>query len=298
MALVPAFVEVVRQGSFTAAAEVLGLPKSTVSRRVSRLEEQLGAELLIRTTRKLRLTEAGEAFHARVAPAVERVEEAARLVAERQEEPRGLLRVTVPVDIEWLPGLFVRFCERYPDVEVEVSVTGRTVDLVGEGFDAAIRAGRLEDSSLIARRLVKVSFHFFASCEYLEREGEPEALEDLADHRCVVFRPHQGVGRAVVITPDGRRTVELAGQLMTDDILFARAAVIAGAGIGLLPEGILGDRRERVRRVLPDVHTPGGDVHLVYPSTAHLPAKVRAFRDFLLEAVEAGGFLPASRGRR
>jgi DNA-binding transcriptional LysR family regulator len=292
MSLVPAFVEVVRHGSFTAAAEALDLPKSTVSRRVSRLEEALGVPLLLRTTRRLRLTEAGEGFFRGVAPAVERVEEAARLVTEQQQVPRGLLRVTVPVAVDELAEVLTRFVARYPEVQLEVVATGRTVDLVAEGIDCAIRAGRLPDSGLIARRLATVAFHLYASDKYLARAGEPSRVEELVDHDCVLFRPSQGSVRWSLVTPEGRRVVEVTGPIGADDILFVRRAVVAGAGVGLLPDDIFGPDRGRVRRILPEASMPWGALHLVYPPTSHLPAKVRAFRDFVVEAYAGRGSTP------
>lgn len=295
MALVPVFVEVVRQGSFTKAAAALELPKSTVSRRVARLEQELGVPLLVRTTRKIRLTEEGAAFHGRVAPALERVDEAARAILEQQEEPRGHLRISVPPDVRELGPLVARFVEDHPEVTVEVSASGKKVDLVGEGFDLAIRAGRLADSSLIARRLFRVRFQLFAARSYLDEHGVPQRVEDLAAHRCVLFRPQHGVNRWNLHGPDGEeRTVEVRGPVATDDLLFLSHAVRAGAGVGLLPRYVLGssvpayageleraDARD-VCRVLDGWSTSGGDVHIVYPGTPFLPAKVRAFRDYLV----------------
>jgi len=287
LALVPAFVEVVRQGSFTAAATELELPKSTVSRRVSRLESQLGVQLLLRTTRQLRLTEAGEGFYARVARVLEGVEEAARALAEEREVPRGVLRISVPPDFERLPELVTSFVARYPEVRVEVSAAARFVDLVAEGYDLAIRAGQLDDSSLIARRLSGVEMQLFASHEYLERRGTPESVEALADHDFVLFRPRHGVNTFALEGPDGQERIEVTGPVAADDLLFIRGAVLAGAGIGMLPRYIFGAERERVVRLLPAhcVVSAGASVHLVYPAARHVPARVRAFRDHLLESL-------------
>ncbi len=284
MALIPSFVEVVRQGSFTKAAAALGLPKSTVSRRVSKLEEALGVTLLVRTTRKLRLTEEGELFYRRVATAVECVEEAARAVAAQREEPQGLLRVTAPTDFEHLPGLVASFIERYPAVSVEINVSGDVVDLVAAGYDMAIRAGRLKDSSLIARKLSTVEFHLFASASYLDAHGEPASVADLIDHECVLFRARRGVSQWSLTGPGGVETVEVRGRLVVDDLLFARGAALAGVGIALLPRDMFNLGRDHVRRVLPDHAMPGGSVYAVYPAARHVPAKVRAFRDHLLES--------------
>jgi len=284
MSLIPPFVEVVRQGSFTKAAALLELPKSTVSRRVSKLEESLGAPLLVRTTRKLRLTEEGEAFFRQVLPAVERVEEAAREMLAQAEEPRGVLRITVPTDYDRLPHMVVSFARRYPEVSVEVNVTGDVVDLVAEGYDLAIRAGRLKDSSLTARKLATVEFRLYASHDYLEANPAPRTLAELAEHSCILFRPRRAASQWTLTGPSGVEKVDPSGQLITNDLKFIQGAVLSGAGIGLLPQHIFASDRARVERVLPDYAMQGGSVHVVYPSTRHVPAKVRAFRDHLLES--------------
>lgn len=283
--LVPSFVEVVRQGSFTAAAKALDLPKSTVSRHVTRLEASLGVALLVRTTRRSRLTADGERFYARVAPALERIEEAARAVTEQQDEPRGHLRISVPADHEQLPLSVASFVARYPEITVEVNVTGERVDLVKDGFDLAIRAGRLRDSSLVARRLATPEFQLFAHERYLAERGTPRAIEDLADHEVILFRPQNGVCRLSMIGPDGPREVDVRGHIWTDDLMFVRGAVAAGAGIGLVPGASFGSDHPFVQRLLADHCVPSGAVYIVYPGAAHIPAKVRAFRDHLLETL-------------
>lgn len=282
IALLPAFIEVVRHGSFTAAARSLQLPKSTVSRRVSRLEEQLGVQLLVRTTRKLRLTEEGSAYYARVATAVEQVEEAGREVQEVHEEPHGELKISVPSDLEPLPQVITSFAARYPRVSVDVRVSGERADLVGDGFDLAIRAGRLQDSSLVARQLIKVNFHLFASDGYLREHGAPTAPSDLGRHRCVLHRGAHGSGRWQLVGPEGELVVRVTSAISSDDLAFVAALVRQGAGIGLIPERMF-DADDEVGRVLTDYYSPGGAVYLVYPGARHVPAKVRAFRDHLLE---------------
>lgn len=286
IAFVPIFIEVVRQGSFTKAARALGLPKSTVSRRVAKLEAELGTPLLARTTRKLRLTEAGAAFHARVTPALEAVDEAARALLERRE-PRGHLRISVAPDAHQFGAIVSRFANAYPHVTVEVSATGRVVDLVGEGFDLAIRAGRLADSSLIARRLADVEFQLFASSAYLEAHGAPRTVAELSTHRCVLFKPRGGVSRWTLRGPSGVETVEVRGRVSSDDLGFIVHAIHAGEGIGLVPASLILLGRGEAHRVLDGWGTPSGAVHIVYPATPHLPAKVRAFRDFLVEETES-----------
>lgn len=283
--LLPVFVEVVRQGSFTGAATQLGLPKSTISRRIAKLEGELGVELLARTTRKLRLTDAGSDLYEQVAPALAQLDDAARALAERQRTPQGTLRVTAPIDLGDGVAAYVvsSFVTRYPQVRVEMTLTNRVVDLAGEGFDAGIRAGRLSDrTDLVGRKLGTSSLGLFAAPRYLEERGVPERVADLAEHECVLFRAQGGTARWTLDGPNGRESVEVRGAITADDFTFVRGSVRAGAGIGLLPT--VGLAMEGLTRVLPAHSTSGGAIYLVYPSTRHLPAKVAAFRDHVIEA--------------
>ncbi len=283
--LLPVFVEVVRQGSFTAAATQLGLPKSTVSRRVARLERELGATLLVRTTRQLRLTEAGADLFEDAAPALDRLDEAARSLRERQRVPRGTLRITAPIDLghDWLAEVITTFVERFPAVRVEVNLTNRIVDLVGERFDCAIRAGRLRDTTtLVARKMGGSRFGLFASPQYLARRGVPEALADLATHECVLFRASECRSTWKLDGPSGEEPVEVRGLVSADDFSFLRSAVRAGAGIGMLPT--VGLDLDELVRVLPAYSVEGGAAYFVYPRARQVPAKTLAFRDHVLEA--------------
>ncbi|HJL14611.1 MAG TPA: LysR family transcriptional regulator [Sandaracinaceae bacterium LLY-WYZ-13_1] len=289
LGLLPAFVEVVRQGSFTGAADALRLPKSTVSRHVARLERGLGVQLLVRTTRRLRLTEAGEAFFPRAASAVEGVEEAVRALGEREEEPRGRLRVSAPNDLGvMLGGAVADFAAAYPRVRVELSLTGRRVDLVGEAFDCALRAsGSLEDSSLVARRLMTTEMGLFAAPDLLQRLGSPRTVDALAERPCVLFRPQGETVAWRLHGPEGERTVEVRGPVAADDFRVVRELVARGVGIGLLPELAFDAATEPLERVLPSWRGPGSALYFVYPSQRHVPAKVRAFRDFLVDRLAA-----------
>src|SRR5258708_17286374 len=173
------FVRVVESRSVTAAAEALGREKSSVSRAVARLESDLGVRLLQRTTRKLALTDAGQAFYERVRTSVAGVDEAANAVRELGSEPRGVVRMTAPpdVDVLGLGEVIAEFVERHPAIQVDVSMSSRQVDLVAEGFDLALRAGRLMDSSLVARRIGSADLAMFASPQYLKRRGRPTTVE-------------------------------------------------------------------------------------------------------------------------
>lgn len=291
------FVLVVERGSFTQAAKHLGVPTSTVSRRITRLEDALGARLLQRTTRKLSLTEIGANYYERVARAVRTIEEANQAVNELKATPRGTLRITAPPDfgIEYLAELICAFEATYPEVTVEVDLSVRHIDLVDEGFDLAIRGGKLRDSSLIARRIGRMERRMFASTSYLEKAGTPTRLEDLANHDCVLFsreaaprkwtlRQRTGKGRRR--STEGQEvTVSVDGPVLSNDYAFIRRAIAAGAGIGLTPWFLCAAdvKAGIVRQVLPEYHGEAGEMQLVYPSARHLSAKVKAFRDFTID---------------
>lgn len=289
------FVKVVEAGGFSAAARLANLPKSTVSRKVARLEASLGGRLLQRTTRKLHLTEQGAAFFDRVRVALAQVNDAATLMAELQNEPTGHLKVTTPNDFAslFMGKIAQQFCALHPGITLEVVATARTMDLVGEGIDVAIRAGALRDSSLVARQLLVENWYLFASPAYLDTHGIPKTLEELAHHDCVVFTGSHRGARWQLIGPDGVETVIHAkGTVFGNEFGFVRDALIAGAGIGFMPAFLCAQhvRSGRLSPVLPDHHLRAGAMHLVYPSSRYLPAKVKLFRDFMLAWVAKGGW--------
>lgn len=282
---IEAFVHVVEAGSFTAAAKKLGVPKSTLSRAISRLEDATRVRLLSRSTRTLGLTEPGERFFAQVGPHVGGLKDAMSLLGDAEEEPQGLLRVTMPVDVgEGLLGeVIARFLCRYPKIEVEVDVSARLVNLVEEGFDVAIRAStKLKDSSLIAKKLVSTSLQLFASPTYLARRGTPKTLADLASHDAVLTSQQ---GFQSLLGKPGMRFPAKA-RLYAADFSFVRQALRAGAGIGPLPVFVpRGDvATGSLVRVLPDWSKPAGIIYVVYPGQKHVPKKVIAFRDFVADS--------------
>src|SRR5688572_7199212 len=185
------FLKVVQAGSFTQAAAQLGIPNSTASARVSALERRLGVTLLQRTTRKLRLTEAGETYFRRAAQGLEQIVEAETEVSASQRAPQGMLRVTAPIDLgaTCLAGLISAFREKYPAVSVELVFTDRFVDLVAEGVDVAVRAGKLRDSALIARKVGLAEWIPTASPAYLKKAGTPRHPRELTGHACLQFTP-------------------------------------------------------------------------------------------------------------
>jgi DNA-binding transcriptional LysR family regulator len=249
------FTQVVESGSFTKAAKQLSMPKSTVSRRVGQLEDRLGVLLLQRTTRSLSLTHAGEIYFSRTSRIIDEIEDAEAAVHELQTEPRGLLRVTTPGDFGGvLPGLIAGFQERYPLVNLVVFPTGRRVDLVAEGYDLALRAGSVSDSSLVSRTLLRSHLSLFASPDYLKDHDPICHPSDLSNHRCVIFGRDGVEARWRLIGPDGPLEVEVSGRLAVQDFEILRATVLGGAGVAFMPHlsGSEQLREGRLVHLLPD----------------------------------------------
>jgi DNA-binding transcriptional LysR family regulator len=283
--LLTTFEAVARTRGFSAAAAELRMPKSSVSRGVARLEADLGAQLLFRTTRQVSLTEAGTALYDRIAPLLASMRAALSEVPERAEEPAGTLRVTAPADLSELvlAEVVTRYTARYPAVSVELHLTGRVVDLVGEGFDAALRvASRLRDSTLVVRKVAALTFQLYAAPRYLARRGAPRGEADLAAHEWVVFRsgPQKLRVTGGKVAPPGT-----AGRIVCDDLLFARDAVRAGGGLGFLPTFMAGPDvvAGTLVRVLPRLERSAGALYFVTPAARHVPAKVEAFRDLVAD---------------
>lgn len=253
------FTRVVDCHSFTQAAQLLGMQKSTVSRRIAALEERLGVRLLNRTTRKLRLTEVGQAYYERCKQIMLDFSEAEQAVMQLQQVPSGLLRITAPIEFGQLVlGRVVgRFLQEHPQISIEVELSSRTVDPLEEGVDIAIRVGQPQDSTLVARKLFETSRHLYASPAYLAAYGTPQSLEALANHR------------AILLPQDPQRHWPLIGRsipcqrvLFSNNVTFAREAALAGAGIALLPrliaEGAV--HAGELFEVLPSAPLPSGEI--------------------------------------
>ena len=288
---VDTFVRVVEAQSFTAAAQGLDVPKSTVSRRVSSLEAALGVRLLRRTTRKLSLTDAGAAFYARVSAALVSMYEASTVARDSDAEPRGTVRMTAPVDLEPLALILAGFSRLYPSIYVDVVLTGRRVDMVEEGFDLAVRAGKMNDSSLVARRVAAGETKLFASPSYIAKEGTPKKVGDLASHAFVLFRSRHAEMEIELSGPRGPEAFVAKGSINADDYAFVRQVVVAGAGIALMPA--LNCRPQVLAKelvpILPRYSQATGNLFIVYPSARHLPQRVAVLRDHLLKELTAYG---------
>ena len=287
LAAMQVFVQVVETGGLSAAGRVLGLAPSSVSRRIGELEDILGARLLQRTTRRLSLTETGAAYYERCRDILQAVDEATLSVTDRQAAPAGVLRVSVPTSLARLhlvPAV-AAFHALHPAVRVALSVSGRMVDIVGEGFDLAIRAGQLSDSSLIARKIGEARRLVCASPAYLRRTGEPERPAQLAGRDCLTFRSHAG-SNLWRFRRNGRTTeVRVTGPFFADEGETLVAAAAEGLGIILVPEWLAGPdiAAGRLVEILADfapdpARTP---LYALHPPGPHMPPKVRFFVDFL-----------------
>lgn len=291
---VAVFVHVVRYGSFAEAARRLGIPSNTLSRRVQQLEAHLGTRLMQRSTRKLSLTSAGQNFHDRCADAVEGLVDAGQALMSGNEAPSGLVRVAAPADffdffpMEWL----VEFLAQHPQVRVDFVLSDASADLIADRIDVAIRGGVLEDSSLIARRVLEAGLDgLVASPAYIAARGSPATLEDLATHDCLVFAHPSGRATWQLSAQDGTDAeVQVAGRLSGNTVQVLRKAALAGLGIALLPSTMT--RRELraglLVPVLPQFTRKGHGVHLVYASRRHQPSAVSAFIE--LVAARLGDF--------
>ncbi len=278
---------VTKHASYAKAAEELSLSPSAVSRIVSRLEERLGARLVQRTTRKLSLTEVGQAFHARTTQILADLAEAQEEAQQETLKPRGTLRVTASVVFGQLhvAPLFERLLGAHPELTLDLLLTDRFVDLIEEGIDLAIRIGTLVDSQLIVRRLCTNHRFLVASSSYLERRGIPREPSDLASHDCLVFTGFSRPREWRLVGPDGLQTVRVNGRVASNNPLVLTESAKCGLGItigatlSVAPALLSGD----LVRVLPDYEFEPSAVFALYPSARQLSTKVRMTVDFLTE---------------
>ncbi len=284
------FANVIEEGSFTGAAKRLSLPKSSVSRNVSLLEKSLGVRLLQRTTRALTLTDVGRTYYAHIQPALTSLSDSSATAQNSSVEPRGRVRLTCPPNAEDVISEFVaEFRAKYPLVLIEVSFTSSHVDLVAEGFDLAIRAGVLKDSSLIARKITTSEVGLFASPGYLSKHGTPTTVSQLDGHDCITYRTDAGRVSWSLLGPQGEESAELNGVVSTDLPQFAVSLAINDVGIVQVPTLFVyaAVQDGQLVRLLPHHRRDGSDVHLVTPSRAFEPRAVTLFREGLFAKLTA-----------
>lgn len=291
--LVTAFVRVVEGQSFTEAGKALGLPKSSVSRRVSELEKELGVRLLHRTTRKLTLTEAGRTYFEQAERALLGLDAAAEAASGLDREPRGVVRFTAPIEVGVMSisDVLSDFTRKYPDIHVDLSLDSTAVNLAEEGFDIGIRTGHTLDPSVVVRRLGSIEIGLFASTDYVARRGSPRTLGELSQHDCVLLRAQQQKAIWRLTGPDDAlSSVEVRGRISTDETLFVWQAVRSGLGIGLLPKHGVSTCVEAGKlppfvHVLPDYAVRGDELQVVVPAGAKRPHRVTLLRDYLVSSL-------------
>ncbi|MBN4667698.1 LysR family transcriptional regulator [Pandoraea nosoerga] len=286
------FVNAVEAMSFTGAATKLGLSKQFVSRRIASLEQSLGARLLLRTTRRLAVTDLGRIYYERARRILEDVEAANLAVSSQGERPRGNLRVSAPMSFGtmFLGSVIPSFLSTYPDVSIELELNDRTVDIIGEGYDAAVRIGALADSSLIARNIAPMRMVTCASPRYLEAHGTPETPEALREHALLPYGHSQRV--TWTYQRDGHALdIPVSGRLRVNNGELARDAAVAGLGITLLPVFIVAPAllNGRLVTVLDAFAPPEAAIHVVYPQHRQASLVIRAFADFLAAACGVAG---------
>ena len=279
------FVKVAQFMSFSRAARALGMPVSTVSRKVASLENQLGVTLMQRTTRKLSLTAQGRAYYNQCSEPLSNLFDAESALTQTQKKPEGLLRISVPVIMGQKP--FYEFIsallKKYPRVHVDLFITNLFVDLVADNIDVAIRFGELRDSTIIAKRIGRSVRYLVASPDYLKGRTAPAKPEDLTNHQCVLLNGRNNEAEWQLV--NGRKSVKLhvSGPVSSRDFQSVSAFTYRGHGIGLLPSNYCEEeiRRRNLVRILPEWSSPEIFVHVIYPTRRFIPSKLQVFLDEL-----------------
>jgi DNA-binding transcriptional LysR family regulator len=282
-----AFTKVVQHSSFAAAARDLRLSRSAVSKHVMELEQELGVQLLSRTTRSVTATENGQAYYERCLAILSDLEEADLSATRLQAEVRGLLRINAPMSFGTLhlARAVADFMEKYPDLRIQLLLSDQQVDPVQEGFDITLRIADLPSSSMIARRIAPARRAICASPSYLARHGTPKHPDDLRGHACLTYG-HLATGNQWKLTgPDGDHWIAIPWTLCTNNAEVLRDAAVQGRGVALLPTFIAGAdfQQGRLATILPGYQAPEISIYAIYPETRHLSPKVRVFIDFLVE---------------
>jgi len=284
---IPVFVAVVEQGGFSSAAQVLGISKSAVSKRIGLLEQHLGVKLLQRTTRKISLTEAGEHYFAHAKVAHGAAKDAEDAVTQLQGEPQGRLRINAPMSFGrlHLAPLIPKFLARFPKINIDLVMDDKHVDLVGDGFDVAIRAGVLPDSSLIARKLAPLNSVICASPGYLKKQGHPSTPEQLEDHNCLLYSYANQLNSWTLMDHKESHVIEVSGNYQVNNSEALREALMQDMGVARLPTFVAAADIESgaLVQVLPEYKMPHITIYALFLERQYMPAKVRVFLDFVIE---------------
>jgi DNA-binding transcriptional LysR family regulator len=293
------FIRVVETGSFSAVAKELKSTQPTVSKNIAELESWLGAKLLNRSTRSLRLTETGADYYERCIAILQDVEDAEQNVGLLQTQPRGLVRVSAAVAfgrLHIVPRL-QGFYEQYPDIKIDITLNDRIVDLVEEGIDVAFRMGTLKDSNLIARKLCSSPTLTVATPTYLKKYGVPNHPRDLKEHNYIVYTDLGSTDQTTFVEAGQPLHINVSGNLQSNNSEVLRSALEGSLGISRVPQWLVGDRVRsgELVEVLVEFQPGPTNVHVVYSPGRHLPSKIRCFIDYFAEqfkdcSVINGGF--------
>lgn len=286
------FRRVVERGSFSLAAIDLGQSTAAVSKQVRQLEERLGSLLLLRTTRRMSLSEAGEVYFSECCHLLDELDALERATQAGASEPSGRLRVNAPLSfgLKVLSPLLVVFMQRYPQLKVELTLDDRLLDVVSEGFDVSLRIrSHLPDSSLVARRLGEVEQVICAAPAYLQANGTPQRIDELHEHSCLAYRLAEHPGSWHLLGPQGSSRLELPVRFAVDNSLMLSDMLLAGLGIGALPSFIAQPLLDsgQLLQLLPEQSMPRRSIYALYASHRHVSQKVRVFVDFLAGELEA-----------
>jgi len=279
-------VAVVETGSFTAASERLGISKALASKYVGEVESRLGIRLFNRSTRRLAITESGKNYYERALPLLEEFETLVDNVAEEQTSPQGLLRISMPVTFGEmsLSPLIPKFLELYPDIQVELHLSDKMIDMLEEGIDVVIRIGGVDDSNLIARQINSYPLVLCASPEYIEQNGRPTKAEELSQHHCIIDSNFRVGKQWPMLTPKGvTETIKVNSRVAANSPRSVKEIALAAGGIGLIPKFIVEDTFAdgRLEELLPDHSSLEFGLFAIYPHRQYLPRKVKCFIDFM-----------------
>jgi len=280
-------VAVVETGSFTAASERLGISKALASKYVGEVEARLGVRLFNRSTRRLALTEEGQRYYDQALPLLEGFTAMVDQVTGEQTAPRGLLRVSVPVTFGEmkLSPLIPKFLTLHPQMQVDLQMSDRMIDMLEEGIDVVIRIGGVDDSSLIAKQITTLPLVLCASPSYLQTSGQPRVARDIADHNCIIDSNFRIGKHWPIVSPDGQTSsIEVSSRVSANSPRAVKEVAIANGGIGMIPRFIVEDelRQGTLDEVLPGYTTLEFGLFAIYPHRRYLSKKVRSFIDFLV----------------
>jgi DNA-binding transcriptional LysR family regulator len=284
-------VEVVRKGAVTKGAAALGIPAATASRKLALLEKQLGARLLERTARHFQLTDIGQAYYAAALRVLEDIEQASAALSGLNTTPGGHLHIAAPPDFAtfFMAPAIASFSAKYPDVHISIQLSSKRVDLLEEGFDVAVRMGTLKDSNLVSRHLITLTRSFYASKAYVAKNGILKNPDEVASATNIILEAYSGYAEIMlqrVDKPSIKQAIHADGQIRLNSLTMLRQLLLAGAGIGLVPDRLMDEdvREGRMINILPGWRAPDIDARLLYRHRTLVPQTVRLFVEHLVQS--------------